>query len=108
MLTVNRILILIAVDILGDNSHGNHVGNLIVNTTGKHETLRRGVYVTLHAMRDRGWLDQWIAGDKTPRPFYSLTKLGREVLDAQLKEFRDIVAVWDKAQARRLRKEIAA
>ena len=90
MLTLNRVLVLLSVEILGNNSHGNHVANLIINATGRHETLRSGVYPTLHRMRDLGLVDMWRAGEDTPRPFYSLTKRGRDELKRTLNEFETL------------------
>ena len=86
MLTMNRVIILLAVEILGNHSHGNHVANLIINTTKRHETLRSGVYPALYRMRDLGLVDMWRAGEDTPRPFYSLTKRGRDELKRTLNE----------------------
>jgi DNA-binding PadR family transcriptional regulator len=103
-MTVNRILTLIAVDILGEKSHGVTVANLIINTTGKHQTLRTGIYPTLHRLRDGGWLDQWVVGDKTPRPFYQLTKAGRKALDDQLAEFEAMGKLWREHKARSKRR----
>lgn len=90
MMTVNRILVLLAVDILGDNSHGNAVAGLIINTTGRHESLRRSVHVTLHRMRDLGLVSQLRAGAESPRPFYRVTKRGRDELLTTLDELEQL------------------
>lgn len=103
MLTYNRLLIMIAVDILGDNSYGNHVAGLIINTTHRHQTFRRGIYVTLHRLVEIGYLDMWINTEEHPfgkklrqnRPFYSLTKAGLAEVNRTMNELEDLVKLWE-------------
>ena len=101
MLTVNRILLIIAVDILGERSQGVNVANLIINTTGRHETLKRGCYVTLHRMVDLGLLRKLRGSKHNARPFYRLTALGRKELKATLKEFADLGKLQETALRKR-------
>ena len=74
MVTLTQLWILIAVDILKDSSHGNNVESLLVRYAGRRRSS--GIYVTLHRLRDKGLLDQWVGGTNSPRPFYSLTRRG--------------------------------
>lgn len=74
MVTLNQFLVLLAVDILKDYSHGNNVESLLVRYA--HRRRSSGTYVTLHRLRDIGLLDQWVGGHGSPRPFYSLTRRG--------------------------------
>ena len=101
MLTINRILIIIAVDILGDLSQGVTVANLILNTTDRHEALKRGVYVTLHRMVDLGLKRKLRGNKKNSRTFYRLTPLGRRQLKMTLKEFADLGKLQETALRKR-------
>lgn len=95
MLTYKRILIMIAVEILKDNSYGSHVACLIMNTTGRHSTLKTGVYVMLQRLCEMGYLERWINTERNPhdkrlregRPFYSVTREGRKELSRTFSEF---------------------
>lgn len=90
MMTVNRILLLLAIDILDDNSHGSVVAGLIISTTGRHESLRKSVYVTLHRMRDQGLVDQLRDGKRSSRPWYRMTRRGRNELLTTLDELEQL------------------
>lgn len=89
---------MIAVEILQDNSYGNHVAGLIMNTTGRHHTLKTGVYVMLHRLCDMGYLKQWINVERHPhnrkliegRPFYSVTSAGRAELTRTMDEMESL------------------
>jgi DNA-binding PadR family transcriptional regulator len=88
-----QLLVMLGVHVLGDNSQGNHVANVIINTTKNHYGLKKSVYVILHRMRDRGWLHQWVGGSLSPRPYYSLTPTGRSTLKRTLREIEAMSAV---------------
>jgi DNA-binding PadR family transcriptional regulator len=92
MLTYKRILVLLAVDILGkhDESYGNHVRDLIINTTGRHQSMYGGIYVHLHRLEELGYLQAWI-GEKAPRKFYTVTALGLSELTITLNELGKLV-----------------
>jgi len=99
MLTVNRILILLAVDILGVHSFGCNVAELITHTTKRHHTLKRSVYVTLHRMVYLGLLTYHTNAQR--RPFYRVTAKGNEELDTLLAELDNLVRQVKRARRKR-------
>lgn len=102
-MTINRLLLLFTVDILGDRSHGCVVASFIINTTKQHHSLRRGVYTSLHRMCDMGWLRKIRAGKNSPRPSYRLTARGRRELEATLKELEDMARLYRRHREEQLR-----
>jgi DNA-binding HxlR family transcriptional regulator len=92
MLTINRLYIMLAIELLGDRSRGMVVsGFLMANTeTMNRPSLKTGVYVMLHRMVELGLVDKLRAGDESPFPYYRLTTRGRKTLWATLDELAQL------------------
>lgn len=100
MMTINRILITIAVDALAqiERSHGVDVARLIINVTDNHENMRRSIYVTLHRMVELGLLRS-LRGNS--RPWYKVTPKGRREMERTLAEFKALHDEYHSYEKRR-------
>jgi len=75
--------------------HGYEISKLIETRSGGVLTFHvASLYPLLYRMEERGWIvGRWVerAGQRRRR-YYSITKDGRETLDAQRKSWREFVA----------------
>ena len=75
--------------------HGYDISKLIETRSGGVLTFHvASLYPLLYRMEERGWIiGRWVerAGQRRRR-YYSITKDGRAILDAQRKSWREFVA----------------
>jgi len=75
--------------------HGYEISKLIETRSGGVLTFHvASLYPLLYRMEERGWIvGRWVerAGQRRRR-YYSITKEGRAILDAQRKSWREFVA----------------
>jgi transcriptional regulator len=75
--------------------HGYEISKLIETRSGGVLTFHvASLYPLLYRMEERGWIvGRWVerAGQRRRR-YYSITKDGRTILDAQRKSWREFVA----------------
>ena len=78
-----------------ESRHGYEISKLIETRSGGVLTFHvASLYPLLYRMEERGWIvGRWVerAGQRRRR-YYSITKDGREILDAQRKSWREFVA----------------
>lgn len=94
MITLHQLQVLLAVHVAGDDSYGVNVAGLI--KTHCHREVKRSIYVTLHSLRDRGLLQAYVAGEGTPRPFYSVTAAGHAEVLRTLTVLNNLVVLYRK------------
>jgi len=82
--TLKQLLVLLSVWSLGDDSYGVNVASLLMKITESHKKRDYGIYVTLHRLRDKELLQQWVGGPGGSRPYYSLTPLGAKAVRQSL------------------------
>lgn len=108
MLTYSRLIIMVTIELLGDRSYGNHISGFIMNATGRHKTLKTGVYPMLQRLWDMGYVEKWVNTEKLNypdeklrynRPFYSLTPAGRAALKESLDEVTRFAQLWNNRRA---------
>ncbi len=104
MMTYNHVRVLVAVDLLQDNSYGTNVASQIAGRRKMNRSFQALIYLTLGRLHRRGYLNKWVNVERRPygkklrvsRPFYSLTKEGRAALKEAVKEMDRTLGTWRK------------